>query len=219
MIEFKSPDKTTDLTPLIVKNIDNAMDFYLGDKPMLVNRWPGYYHSYGGRFTENDVYVYSREESSTIDNIFQFDSESYGANWEITSTKSNFRGKNGISTLNNWHLLRNNKIFGEFNSMLAVLRAKERVDDHPLDLNEIGYQKKNIGRHIYYKDQPAIIDYFSHNEPARIFVIPDGIENFRSPAYIMGDDDIEYSISCWQEDYGKGLMISIFDPSIWWFRN
>jgi hypothetical protein len=85
--------------------------------------------------------------------------------------------------------------------MLGVLK------DHPSNLLVKKERERLVGRKIYYRDHPAVIDRLILDQGCIIIKSADG-QPFPSPAWREKDDEREASI---KDD--------ILTPHIWWFRD
>ena len=85
------------------------------------------------------------------------------------------------------------------------------MGDHPLALNTIDFDKKMIGRKIWWRSEPGIITRWIDGQ-ACVIIEPDGIEKFTTPAEFFKEDGDEY----YEDNYVK---TNIFDKHIWWFRD
>ena len=94
------------------------------------------------------------------------------------------------------------------------------INEGPINFNSINWEKKLVGRKIWYNDEPAIVEslWFDETEGYHIFIVPDGIEKFSCPKSWMSD---EYLKESWSE-YENGLSYNIINPEynkVDWFRN
>lgn len=210
-IEIKLVDETTDLSNVKPYN----WDVMVKGKPYYVCRLEGYYHSIGGHLGNNNLWCYPRDQKPTVENLYEFAGAS--CQWGVIANDNNYyRCKwDEAEVLHNHSITitRNGEEFFTFHSGgLAYGLAKAQViiaelDEHPLDLNEIGYDEKMIGRKVWWRSQPAIVDRFIKGQ-ACVMLIPDGMDSFKIPE--------EYK----NEDYEENndIKTEIFDKHIWWFR-
>lgn len=76
-------------------------------------------------------------------------------------------------------------------------------------LQEIDWDSLVVGRKLYWRDTPAVIEYVIM-EQGCIVVKPDGVEKF--PDHIWDDEE-------WMKlEDPKSVKIELIDPHIWWFR-
>lgn len=82
-------------------------------------------------------------------------------------------------------------------------------EEHPLELDTIDYDKKAIGRKVWWRSEPAIVTNFIKGQ-ACVILAPDGIEHFTVPNEFANEDPDYY-----EDDTVK---TTIMDKHIWWFR-
>ena len=111
-MEFRSPKTNGDLKNLKVYN----WDVTIGNdhKPMLVGRLDGFMHTRGGKWGDNCLYCWPREEKPTIDNITPYDGDggaSWGVEYRETQHYHNHMGDTYVETSCCTVITRNGKDF------------------------------------------------------------------------------------------------------------
>lgn len=85
-----------------------------------------------------------------------------------------------------------------------------RFSEHPLELNAIDFDQKAVGRRVWWRSEPAVIESFIKGQ-AEVILKPDGIHRFTTPPE-FAEEDPDY--------YEDGIVkTSILDNHIWWFRD
>ena len=188
--------------------------------PYQVIRVDGFVHTIGGRLDNGDgncLWAYPLGEELKYDNLREFDGVP-GARWGIEYTPTNYlkckwdelsieRGRKLIIT-------RNDEPF--YDGFMTIHEAlayvlDNKLDEHPLNLNMRDFDKKCIGRKVWWKSEPAIITSYIRKQ-ACVILEPDGMKEFSIPAEYKGDDFMPY-------DERDSIKTSIFDEHIWWFRD
>ena len=210
MAEFKLITKDTDISKL--KIVPLKWDVWIKDKPYYVARIVGYIHSIGGRFGENDYWMYPRNEEPSYDNLVEFNGDG-GALWGINMQPRNYiRCKWGEAECFTSHwitITRNGKPFFDTHGVNHALDLINRIHEHPLNLNEIGYDKRMIGRKVWWRSEPAVITHWIGYGQACVILKPDGIDKFTIPAEFADEEGFYCD---------DGVKTNIFDEHIWWFR-
>lgn len=182
-----------------------------------VVRIDGYVHTIGGHLDwgdGNNFWAHPLYEEMKYENLVEFDGEP-GATWGIEYSPVNYiktkwdeteimRGRRLIIT-------RNGKLFydGLMTFHQAIAYVKDGIlDEHPLNLNERGFDQKCIGRKVWWRSEPAVIKSYINGQ-ACVILEPDGIEHFTTPP--------EYENDFYDEN--DSIKTNIFDKHIWWFRD
>lgn len=212
-IKLIKPD--TDLTTLKMSRFD--WDVVIDDIPYYVVKIDEYYHSISSNEFSDQLWAYPREQEPSYDNLIKFTGRSF-VQWGITCTpqlKTKY-DKTEARVVSGVLITRNNKPFyvvsGDIN--YGVSKAQSiigNIDEHPLELNQIDFDKKMIGRKIWWRSEPGIITSWIPGQ-ACIIIEPDGIDGFKTPAEFMDEDCDDY----YENNYVK---TNIFDDHIWWFRD
>lgn len=193
-------------------------DVVINGVPHYVVRIEGYVHTIGGRYGENDLWAYPRDKVPTYETLVEFGCDqpvAWGIRYEpknYTKTKwdeTEARSSGGVA------ITRNGEIFchiaGGLNYGIDKARAMiVEFNDHPLDLNSINFDKKAIGRKVWWRSEPAIITSYVDRQ-ACVILEPDGIERFTIPAEFAQEEPDYYEDS--------NLKANILDRNIWWFRD
>lgn len=194
-------------------------DLEIKGTPYYVVRLEGFVHTIGGKWGENNLWAYPRNEEPSYENLVEFSSQDTTL-WGIEYRPYHYlKSKWGECELRQGsHLLitRNGRIFEEMSSSginYGIDKARVRIEDykeHALDLNTIDFDKKMVGRKIWWRSQPAIIERFIWGQ-ACVIINPDGINRFETPAEFKDDDMME--------DDDDFIKTHILDKHIWWFRD
>lgn len=168
-------------------------------------------------------------EDKIIENLVLADKKDMGVRWkfeiEDTSYVKTKWEDSDLRTNCKLSIYRNNKLFysdlcGDY--QYGIARAQQLIQEwnnHPLWLHEIDFDKKMVGRKVYFRDDPAIIDHFCWGD-ADVWLVPDkeaGCEKFKKPAYEENDHDDGWP-DTWYE-YEDGLRVPLTSKDIWWFRD
>ena len=208
--------KKEDIPDLKFRKLD--WDVVVYGKPFQVIRVEGFVHTIGGHLDwgdGNNLWAYPLGEEITHENLLEFDGEP-GATWGLEYTPTNYckvkwdeaeirRGRKLIIT-------RNGKPFydGLMTFHQAIAYVKDGLlDEHPLDLNERDFDKKCIGRKVWWRSEPAVITRYVKGQ-ACVILKPDGIEKFTVPAEFAKREPDYYA--------DGDVKTNIFDRNIWWFR-
>lgn len=176
---------------------------------------PGYIHTIGGRWGDNDIWAYPRDEEPSYKNLVEFDAESpvcWGIVYQPILYMEYKWGEDSIVSGQKLQITRNGEPFYDFifGTIAKVFYLLDRIKEHPLELDTIDFDKKAIGRKVWWRSEPAvIIDYI--NGQACVILEPDGIDEFTVPSEFMDKE-----ADCYEERWVK---TSIFDEHIWWFRD
>lgn len=105
-----------------------------------------------------------------------------------------------------------------YNGTLRALRLIEEIKRHPLRFDEIDYDKKLIGRHVWYRSQPAIIKEYIAGRG--VFTLePDkeaGCNGFLIPKEISKNMETHEEIL---PDTLSAVSVEFHDPWVWWYRD
>jgi len=220
-LPFKFVDENTDLSTARL----TGWDAVVGDTPVDVYLVPDHYHTHGSRDGANDYWYCPHGETPTHLNLTPF--SGHACNWGITAEEVNtYRPGNGHHKdpearrgLRCW-ITRNGEKFCSVQfgwtldkALPAAQTMLTRLQEHALCLSHRDWKNKAIGRKVFYRGQPAIIERFRPD--GGLYLVPDGIEHFtpggapqRTPEEVVE----------WQWEYGKGLWAELLSDSIWWFR-
>lgn len=202
----------------IIENLEMTKfpwDVQLYGTPYQVVKIEGYVHSIGGRWGENDLWMYPRNCDPSYQNLIEYQGDGSGVCWGIKYEPKNYmRHKYGeceCYTTGGAMITRNGEDFYFCrNGISEAQYMLTQIHDHPLDLNTYGFVEKMIGRKVWWRSEPAIIRSWIGGGQACVMLEPDGIDNFTTPAEFVGDDIMDH------ED--RDVKADIFDKHIWWFR-
>ena len=186
--------------------------------PYQIVRAKGYAHCIGGRLDwgeGNDFWAYPLNESMTYENLIEFDGVP-GATWGLEYTPTNYIktkwDETEIRSGRKLLITRNGKPFCDewmtFHQAIAYIKDGI-LDEHPLDLNSRDFDKKCIGRKVWWRSEPAVITDYVQGQ-ACVILAPDGISQFTLPNEFKDDDIFSYD--------EPDIKVSIFDEHIYWFR-
>lgn len=223
MTEIKLITRDTDFEELNICKLDwdvviprrmfDEDDAFIGieNVPYQVCRIEGYVHTIGGRYGDNDFWMYPLGEKPCFENIVEYNGENGGACFGYRYEPHHYiRTKwdepecfvtGGVM------ITRNGEDFYFCGGGIteALWRIK-RIKEHPISFHERNFEKELIGRKIWWKSQPGIITSYIKGQ-ACVIIEPDGMQMFEAPPeYEFGDDE-------------KYIKTSVFDEHIWWFRN
>lgn len=194
-------------------------DVWVNNTPYQVIDVKGFVHTIGGHLDNgrgNSFWAYPLNEELSYSNLIEFNGHP-GARWGVEFYPTNYVKSKWDETeiRQGRHLVitRNQKPFYDgfmtiHEALALVLDGK--LSDHPLNLNDRDFDKKCIGRKVWYRSQPAIIERYIEGQ-ACLILQPDGIDKFAVPKEFE-DSDIPYC-----ED--DTIKVDIFDKHIWWFRD
>lgn len=193
-------------------------DVVISGIPYYVVKIPGYIHTIGGRYGENDLWAYPRDKAPTHETLIEFDC-SEPVSWGIRYEPQNYAKTKYDETMSRSgggvEITRNGEIFchvkGNINYGVDQARAMiVELRDHPLDIESIDFDKKAIGRRVWWRSESAIITRYVNGQ-ACVILEPDGIDHFTVPAEFAEENPDYY------ED--GSVKATILDRNIWWFRD
>ena len=207
-----------DIATLKYEKID--WDVVVKGVPYQIIRVKDYVHTIGGRLDNGDgncLWAYPLNEELCYENLREFDGVP-GARWGIEYNPTNYLkckwDEPSIECGRKLIITRNDEPF--YDGFMTIHEAlayvlDNKLDDHPLNLNMRDFDKKCIGRKVWWRSEPAIITSYIHKQ-ACVILEPDGMKEFSIPAEYK-DDDFTPS------DERDSIKSSIFDNHIWWFRD
>jgi hypothetical protein len=212
MAEIKLIEKDTDISSLKINKLD--WDVVVNNEPFQVVVINDYVHTIGGRHGENNLWMYPRYEEPTYENLVEYDGVGCGVCWGIKYEPHNYIrckwGELECFTSGGATITRNGKDFYFCRGGIDEAREKIRkLEDHPLDLNMIDYEKNMIGRKVWWRSEPAVVTHYCDGQ-ACVILEPDGIDKFTIPAEFADEGNDYY------ED--GNVKAEIFSEHIWWFR-
>lgn len=214
MSDIKLIDKNTVLPKLYPMD----WDVVINGKPYYVVRVEGYCHRIGGRYNNNDLWAYPRDEEPTYENLIEFDCDN-PVSWGIRYTPKNvikckwdecesYSVGSVVITRNgeDFYNVRGGINYGIDKARVIISEFKE----HPIDCQMIDFDKKVIGRKVWWRSEPAIVTHWCKGQ-ACVILEPDGIDKFTTPAEFYEEDG--------EDHYEDGTVkTDILDDHIWWFR-
>jgi hypothetical protein len=211
--KIKLINKDTDIDILKIRQL--GWDIEIDGRPYYACFIDDYVHSIGGHWGENNIWGYPRDEEPSYDNLIELQIGSpvnWGIRYEPHHTLKTKWDRTRADTSNQVIITRNGKDFYNCFSIAKAQAILETIDDHPMNLDEIDFDKKVVGRKIWWRSEPAIITKFNWGI-CTVSIKPDGIEHFSIPAEHRKDEIPYY------EDGESSIHTSIFDNHIWWFRD
>lgn len=194
-------------------------DVVVKGKPFYVARVPGYVHCIRGLGEPIDLWAWPRNEEPSYDNLVEYELDSpvaWGLNYHedryIKCKWDDTMLRGGAGTT----ITRNDEDFyyvpgGRGYSIPKALMLIGKIQEHPLDFCTIDFDKKMVGRKIWYNSQPAIIDRYINGQCC-VMIIPDGAKRFEMPAEFAKEP-------LWDEEEARRLKIDCLeDGRVWWFR-
>jgi hypothetical protein len=208
--------KKQDMDTLVYKKM--PWDVTVGKIPYQVIKVEGHAHTIGGKLDwgeGNCFWAYPYGEEMSFDNLIEFDGEP-GARWGIEYYPTNYikckydeteirKGRHLIITRNEEPFYEG---FMTFHEALSYI-LDNRLDDHPMDLNNRDFDKNVIGRKVWWRSEPGVITHYCKGQAA-VIIKPDGIERFTEPREFADDD--------WPIEEDIEIKADIFSDHIWWYR-
>ena len=203
-------DRNTDISKL--KMCQMYWDTVINREPYFVVLIEGYIHTIGGKYGNNNLWAYPRNEKPSFKNLIQFDGEPvcWGINYAPYNHVRYRHGEFEARTIGNVFITRNGEKFCDVRG--SIERAKCMIDvflEHPMNLNKIDFDKNVIGRKVWWRSEPAVVTSYISGQ-ACVILEPDGIPQFTTPAE-FADDGCEYY-------FDGDVKADILDKHIWWFR-
>lgn len=213
MANIKLIDKNTDINSLKMHKMD--WDVVLNNREYQVVKIDGYIHTIGGKWGENDLWMYPRNGNLTYETLIEYNCNGCGVCWGLKYEPYNYVrckwGECECFTTGGAMITRNGKDFYFCRGGIDEARYLiKQLDEHPLNLNDYGFDEKMIGRKVWWRSEPGIITSWIDGQ-ACVIIEPDGIEKFTTPAEFADEGD------CYYED--GDVKAEIFDKHIWWFRD
>jgi hypothetical protein len=211
MGEIKLIDKNTDISALKMEKY--RWDLVVGNRPYQVVNIEGYVHTIGGKWGENSMWCYPRDEEPSYHNLVEYDG-SGAADWGIVMytacyIKSKWDEKE-LRSIKRVMITRNGKDFFLTHNLNKALYLIDVIREHPLNFDLYDFEQRIVGRKIWWRSQPAIITRWIGDGQACVIIEPDGIDAFETPREFLEDNML-----IGDEGFIKA---DIFDEHIWWFR-
>ena len=217
MAMFKLIEKETNIKSL--KMTKYQWDVVVNGVPYQVVKIHGYVHSMGGQWGENDLWMYPRDQDPTYENLVEYYCDGNGVCWGILYDPHNYVRRKHTEpecfTSGGAYITRNGEKFYHCSSGIDEARYRiKQISEHPLNLFEYQFDKKMIGRKVWWRSQPAIITKWIGNGDACVILEPDPkfIAEFDTPKEFLEEYDYE------DPEDKEFIKTSIFDEHIWWFR-
>lgn len=214
-IRLIEPD--TDISSLKMSKMN--WDVEIDNIPYYVVKIYGYNHRISSDEFSDQLWAYPRDQEPTYENLIEYPYH-ISVQWGIVCTpkmqqKTKY-GETESRLITGTLITRNGKPFYVVHGGVGHGIDKARalisdLSDHPLDLCAIDFDKKMIGRKIWWRSEPAVITRWIDGQ-ACIIIEPDGIEKFTTPAEFFEEDGDDY----YEDNYVK---TNIFDKHIWWHRD
>jgi hypothetical protein len=191
-------------------------DLEVYGKPYYVIKIPEYVHTLDGNGWDNDLWCFPRDEVPSYKNLYEYHGSFGGTRWGYNVSPKHYYSykydEYEVYTINEITITRNDKDFCKCKSVFEALSRIEYLEsnEHPLELIDIDFDKKCIGRKVWYRGEPAKIDSYVRSE-ACVIIVPDGIESFTIPPELEN-----FPLN--EEEYEKIVKISIFSELIYWYR-
>lgn len=208
--------KDVDLT--FVKMIKMGWDVIINDVPFEV---VALYDEYPGKPYQNRdgvrLWAYPKNTQPTYETLIPFESKepvAWGIHYDPYND-INTKFHDSIDAHGTVTITRNGEDFcfaghgmnyGIDNARVMISKIKE----HPLGLEQVDYDKKMIGRKVWWRSEPAIITMYFKGQGS-VILEPDGIDGFTIPAEFLDDADMF--------DDRESCKVSIFDDHVCWFRD
>lgn len=191
-------------------------DWYY-NRPYLVVSLEDHCHTIGGIWGENDYWCFPRDEKPTVDNLLEFNGypcawgmiiDNHGyvrTHWdesEVTSSQTITITRNGAPFY---------RTHGIYHALDLLDYLKE--NEHPLDLQSYEYDKKAVGRKVWWKGQKAVVERFITGQACVILTPDPTIGKFSVPPEYEGDDLM------WDDESPDSIKEDIFSKQIRWFRD
>ena len=193
-------------------------DVEINGLPYYVVRIEGFVHTIGGHYGQNCYWAYPRNKKPTYETLIEFSCDNPVA-WGIRYEPKNYtkckwdecEARSGGVV----YITRNGKVFcdvpgkginyGIDNARVMI----SELSEHCLELNYIDFDKKMIGRKVWWRSEPAVVKHYVHGQ-ACVLLCPDGIDSFSTPAEFVEEGESYYE--------EIDVKTSIFDKHIWWWR-
>lgn len=216
--DIKLLDNNVDLSK--IKPFD--WDLVVRGVPYYVCRIEGYCHSLqwqGGNETRCELWCYPRHEKPTFENLIEYNMKSpvcWGLQYdEIPHVRCKW-GESEVEAGCRTVITRNDVpfyvVFGHRNySIPKALTLIPALEEHALDFCTIDFDKKMIGRKVWYEGQPGVITSFIWGQCC-VTIAPQGFDKWKKPKEFIKNDENEY-----YDD--KELKIDCLESNrVWWFR-
>lgn len=146
-------------------------------EPMRVCKIDGCYHTIGGRYGNNCLYVYPRNEEPTVENLTKYNGE---IPWSYDVTQTNYYRKDELRCSTKCRIYIAGEQVYEFNCGWDLMPHKimmtiEELKEHPIYIVEIGYEEKYVlNRKVYFHGKPGIITHYMKEQGSIMINFEDG---------------------------------------------
>lgn len=216
-INCRSIEKDTDLS-FLRKPI--GWDLEINGEPFDVYSVPGYYHTIGGRYGNNDYWCCPAGVKPTYKNLIGFCGEA--PTWGIVYEQGNYiKSKwsyTEVRRSGNCYITRNDKKFYEIDGRdMDYCLAKAQyylvqLQEHFISFGLREWKKELIGRKIWFYNDPAIVERVIEDQGC-VWIKPDSIECFTRHAWDTNEEDDH-----WYEEFKDGCKIDYLDKNTQWMR-
>lgn len=214
MEEIRLIEKNTDLSNL--RPLD--WDVIINNKPYFVVRIKGYVHTIGGRWGANNYWAYPRDEIPSYENLIEFNPEEaimWGIKYDPKIQTKHKWGETEARKVGGVIITRNGENFYTVGGGLNYGIDKARIiieefNEHPINVHSIDFDKKIIGRKVWWRSEPGVITSWIKGQ-ASVIIEPDGIPYFSTPKEFCSEDYF------WDDN--TSIKADILDKHIWWFRD
>ena len=215
--DIKLVDEDTDLSN--IHPFD--WDVQINGIPYYVCRIEGCCHSlvfHNGVESREELWCYPRHEKPSVDNLVEYRMDSpvaWGLHYDEIHHFSHKHGETEARTGARTIITRNESpfyvVYGDAQfSIPKALHLISKINEHPLEFNSIDFDKKMVGRKIWYNGQPAIIKSFVSGQCC-VIIAPDNAEKFKNPPEFVKEDGEYY--------YEDTMKIDCLESGrVWWFR-
>lgn len=215
--DIKLIDENADLSN--IKPFD--WDVEINGVPHYVCRIEGYCHSlvfHNGVESREELWCYPRHEKPSIDNLIEYRLDSpvaWGIHYDEIHHEYHKHDETEARTGARTIITRNEAPFYTVYGMAHYSIPKamyliSKINEHPLEFNSIDFDKKMIGRKIWFNGQPAIIKDYIHGQCC-VIIERDGGDKFETANEFKNEDG--------EFEYDTRLKIDCLEGGrIWWFR-
>jgi len=146
-------------------------------------------------------------EAPSFLNLIQFngDAPTWGVTFGRVNQPSVKHGYEEVVCYGECWITRNGKQFYqipaskmEYGLSAAQYLLTKLLESHPISFQMRGWEKEVLGRKVYWRGAPAIIEKILYGN--ELLIVPDGMEKFKRPEYY---DEIK---------------ADLLDGNIWWWR-
>ena len=212
--------KLIDKDTVIPRLTPMGWDVVVKGRPFYVAHIPGYVHCIRDWGEPIDLWAWPRDEEPSYENLVEYELDSavaWGLNYHegryIKCKWDDVMLRCGAGTT----ITRNDEDFyyvpgGKGYSIPKALMLIGEIQEHALNFGTIDFDKKMVGRKIWYNSQPAIIERYIKGQCC-VMIKPDGAERFETPAEFAKEP-------LWDDEDARLLKIDcLASERVWWFRD